>query len=72
MEDQTCIKCNESMRIIDKYSRFLEPDEREQFLDHQKTTALVAKMHDILKVSTVNVEIHKCDKCGIYKGVEYV
>jgi len=72
MEKQACSLCNESMRIIDRYSRFLEPEEKEQFLSDQRINGLVARMYGILNTSTVNVEIHKCDKCGTYKGVEYL
>ncbi|WP_319508270.1 hypothetical protein [uncultured Methanolobus sp.] len=60
------------MKLIDKYSQFLEPDETRRFADQQKVSGLVSKMNGVLNPSKVNVEIYKCDKCGDYRGVEYV
>jgi hypothetical protein len=60
------------MKIVDKYSRFLEPDEKLKFADQQKINDSISKISYALNASTVNVEIYKCDKCGDYKGVEYI
>ncbi len=72
MEKQKCIKCSESMKLIDKYSQFIEPDEMKMLTDQQKVNGLVSKMNEKLNPAVVNVEIYKCDKCGDYRGVEYV
>lgn len=72
MKKRICGKCNEHMKLIDKYSQFLEPDEIERFTDQKKINNLVSKMNETFSPSKVNVEIYKCEKCGEYKGVEYV
>lgn len=72
MKKQKCIKCSESMKLIDKYKQFLEPDEIKTFTDQQKINVLISKMDEALNPPVVNVEIYKCDKCGDYRGVEYV
>ncbi len=60
------------MKLIDKYSQFLEPDEMKRFADQQKIDGFISKMNNSLSIPKVNIEIYKCDKCGDYKGVEYV
>nr|WP_321496116.1 hypothetical protein [uncultured Methanolobus sp.] len=72
MKKRTCDKCNENMKLIDKYSQFLEPDEMKRFADQQKIDGFISKMNNSLSIPKVNIEIYKCDKCGDYKGVEYV
>ncbi|WP_094228027.1 hypothetical protein [Methanolobus psychrotolerans] len=72
MEKQTCIKCNDNMKLIDKYSQFLEPDEMKKFTNQQKVNSMTSKITEVLNPSIVNVEIYKCDKCGDYRGVEDV
>jgi predicted RNA-binding Zn-ribbon protein involved in translation (DUF1610 family) len=72
MEKRTCDKCNENMKLIDKYSQFLEPDEMRRFTNQEKTENVISRMEHSLNIPKVNIEIYKCDKCGEYKGVEYI
>lgn len=72
MKKQICTQCSKPMKLIDKYSQFLEPDEMRKLVNLQKINETTSKINNTLFQSKVSVEIYKCDICGIYHGTEYV